>query len=81
MTAQESRNQALAILTNETNSKLAQIMDSIKGAVEKGNLECYVYDSVISLPVREKLISLGYKIGKTEGDGGFRDGSITKIEW
>lgn len=78
MTAAEARIKAIEKLTSDDDSQYATIKGMIGMAVNKGELECWVYNTPINPEVRSKLYLEGYGVGPTQSD---RNESLTKITW
>jgi len=77
MNAKQAKEKALAVNTDNGNSQYAQIVLMISNAANKGEYEMWFYEN-IKADVREKLISEGYNVGKTQFE---RNETMTKISW
>lgn len=78
MNAKQAREQALSITNNKNAIEYATIKESIKYAVECGDLECTFFHS-IGNSVKEQLTSEGYIISSSSDP---REGSVmTTVKW
>ena len=77
MNAKQAKEKAFAANTENGSSQYAQIILMISNAANKGEYEMWFYENIKS-DVREKLISDGYNVGKTQHE---RNETMTKIGW
>ena len=77
MNAKQAKEKALEVNTQNDLLQYAQIILMISNAANKGEYEIWYYES-IKADVKEKLISDGYNVGKTQFE---RNETMTKISW
>ena len=77
MNAKQAKEKALEVNTQNDLLQYAQIILMISNAANKGEYEIWYYES-IKADVKEKLISDGYNVGKTQFE---INETMTKISW